>query len=456
MRFHYLFLIAVFATVGCEQKTSSTQTIHLASNDAVDQSCDYAINGFSAQKDPSALIDNLRRRASEDSGNSYLEQLGWAYANKARSGRNPGSSFLATKTAECLKQRNPEDLSWKLLQAYQFQQQHQFNKAEKLAAELVSARGGWFDYALYGDALMEQGKLDAAIDAYQLMINLKPGPEAYGRVGHIRWLTGDIEGAVMMLDLAIGSTASHDKDAMSWWRTRLAYYLWQLGHADAALRLVELDTRSNPDYVARQELKGQILVSRAEFDQALQTLSPLMKDQPSTTALWTYYEALLAGGRVKEADKVKPSIARLGEHHDRQTLGLFLATTESDPELALRIAQSELKHRQDVFTLDLLAWSQLKQGNTRAALTNIKRAMQPGIQHPRIWLHAAIIFRANGQPGQARQFAGQAMSMAQLLQPSEQTILSGLIDDLSEKSVDNRLALNSFLNHKELTNETSN
>src|SRR5436190_238772 len=72
---------------------------------------------------------------------------------------------------------------------------HHFLEAERLARSLVDERGSPRDWALLGDALMEQGKLPEAITAIQRLVELKPGTEAYSRIAQVRWLTGDLSGA---------------------------------------------------------------------------------------------------------------------------------------------------------------------------------------------------------------------------------------------------------------------
>jgi hypothetical protein len=35
---------------------------------------------------------------------------------------------------------------------------------------------------------MEQGKLNEAVEAYQTIMDQRPGPQAYSRAAHIHWL----------------------------------------------------------------------------------------------------------------------------------------------------------------------------------------------------------------------------------------------------------------------------
>ena len=63
-------------------------------------------------------------------------------------------------------------------------------EAEQIARQLVARRTVVLDYGLLGDALMEQGRLAEAADAYQRMIDLKPFYQSYTRAAHVRWTEG--------------------------------------------------------------------------------------------------------------------------------------------------------------------------------------------------------------------------------------------------------------------------
>ena len=61
---------------------------------------------------------------------------------------------------------------------------------------LVVQRTFPLDYGLLGDAVLEQGSLDEAAIAYQCMVDLRPDLQSYSRVAHLRWLKGDVDGAI--------------------------------------------------------------------------------------------------------------------------------------------------------------------------------------------------------------------------------------------------------------------
>ena len=163
-----------------------------------------------------------------------LEQLGWAFVAKARESFDPGFYKLAEQCARCIEKRNPQSQEAILLRAHVLQNLHRFKESETLARRLVQQRGLSFDYGLLGDALMEQGKISDAVEAYQRMMNLKPDLRAYARAAHMRWLKGDLAGAIEAIQLAVSAASPSDAESAVWVNTRLAFYEFQAGRVDEA------------------------------------------------------------------------------------------------------------------------------------------------------------------------------------------------------------------------------
>ncbi|HTH20151.1 MAG TPA: hypothetical protein VL912_08715, partial [Candidatus Udaeobacter sp.] len=135
----------------------------------------------------------------------WLDRLGWAFVGKARESFDSGFYKIAEQCALGIEKRNPQSQEAMLLRAHVLQNLHRFKESETLARRLVQERGLSFDYGLLGDALMEQGKLNDAVEAYQQMMNLKPDLRAYARAAHMRWLKGDLEGAIEAMQFAVSA-----------------------------------------------------------------------------------------------------------------------------------------------------------------------------------------------------------------------------------------------------------
>ena len=214
----------------------------------------------------------LRHAARQSGTVDTLEQLGWGYITLARDGEGSAALFLAGQTADCMLAKDADSLQGQLLRANYLHQVHDFTGAEAVASQLVERRGGWFDYAVLGDALTEQGRLEAAADAYQDMVDLKPGAEAYGRIAHLNRLSGDIEGAMEMMVMAIRAQDIRDRRAAAWWRAGLADYLLEAGQPEEALAVIDRSLSFHAENHKSHFLRARVLMSLGRHDEAIQSL----------------------------------------------------------------------------------------------------------------------------------------------------------------------------------------
>src|SRR5688572_4192040 len=152
-----------------------------------------------------------------------IEKLGWLYVKKARLSFDTGFYKLAEQCAACLEARDSKGAETLLLRAHALQSLHHFREAETAARELVILRQRPFDYGVLGDILIDQGKVREGAAAHQKMVDSRPDLQSYARAAHVRWLTGDLAGAIELMKLAT-TASSHDAEASAWAFTRLALY----------------------------------------------------------------------------------------------------------------------------------------------------------------------------------------------------------------------------------------
>jgi tetratricopeptide (TPR) repeat protein len=362
-------------------------------------------------------------RSASDS-TAWLEQLGWAFVGKARVSFDPGFYKLAEQCALCLDAKKPGSAEALLLRAHVLNNLHKFKEAETAARELVKKRGLHFDYGVLGDALMEQGKLDEAIVAYQAMMDQKPGPQAYSRAAHIRWLKGDLPGATELMSWAVGATNPRDPESAAWTRVHLARYKWQAGDTERALELIDEALGLQPEYPPALLERGRVLLGLDKTTEAIESSKRAAALNPLPEYQWSLSEVLRAADRIEEAQAVETQLKRRGAADDPRTFSLYLATRGEDVAAALRLAETELDTRADVFTLDALAWAWMANGNTEQAWIFAQRAVAEGTQDVRLFLHAGVIASAAGQSEKAATYLAKATAMQQLLLPSERKILA--------------------------------
>jgi tetratricopeptide (TPR) repeat protein len=352
-----------------------------------------------------------------------LEQLGWAFVAKARESFDPGFYKLAEQCALLIEKRNPQSHEAMLLRGHVLENLHRFKESETLARRLVEQRGLSFDYGLLGDALMEQGKLGDAVEAYQQMMNLKPDLRAYARAAHMRWLKGDVPGAIDAMELAVGAASPLDAESAAWVNTRLAAYLFQAGKFSEAEQRCAFALSLQSNYAQTLLLKGKILLAQNRLGESVDALQEAAKLNPLPEYQWTLAEALCAAGRENEAFAVEAQLRQHGASGDPRTLALFLATRHDSSGTALRLARAELDSRSDVFTHDALAWSLAAAGNLAEAQTEMQRALAEGTQDARLFFHAGIIASEAGKAADAERWLRKASGLSHLLLPSERNEL---------------------------------
>jgi tetratricopeptide (TPR) repeat protein len=353
----------------------------------------------------------------------WLEQLGWAFVAKARESFDPGFYKLAEQCARSIEKRDPQSQEAMLLEAHVLQNLHRFKESETLARRLVQHRGLSFDYGLLGDALMEQGKLNEAVEAYQRMMNLKPDLRAYARAAHMRWLKGDLKGAIEAMQLAVSAATPSDAESASWVNTRLAFYEFQAGRVNEAEQRCALALSLQNNYPPTLLLQGRILLGQSRFRDAVKVLQKAVKLNPLPEYQWTLAEALRVAGNENEASEVGAQLCQRGASSDPRTLALYLATRRENPEMALRLARAELDSRSDVFTHDALAWSLAAAGNLTEAHSEMQRALAEGTEDGRLFLHAAVIASQVGRAADAERWLRKANELSHLLLPSERNEL---------------------------------
>lgn len=408
------------SSTGCSPAQSATEI-------PAPQPCALALAATSGTTKLDQEITRWQQKArseKSDVAQLSLEQLGWKYIEKARTSYDPGYFKLAEACAQCMNARSqqptPEAL---LLRGHALHQMHQFAAAEPIARELVKRRGLAFDHGLLGDVLMEQGKLKEAIAAYQEMMNQKPNLQAYSRAAHVRWLTGDVEGAAELALMAAQSGSPQDRESTAWAYTRLALYEWQRGKTEKARQALAGAFDLQSDYAPALLVQGRMLLAEDKFQEAVTPLQQAVALNPLPEYQWALIEALRGVGQTDEARKIETELTTKGTHDDPRTLSLFLATRNESTEKALRLAQAELEARADVFTYDALAWALQAVGKTVEAQDAMKKALAQGTKDPRLFYHAGVIATQSHQNVEARRFFQQAYASRHLLLPSEREAL---------------------------------
>lgn len=428
-------LIITVMLVGCDKNSNTLASVTdgVSTKSALPQAdidpCEVALAPQSAGEknlggyDPNGDIARYQRAILQSKSPVLdLERLGWAFISRARNDFDPGFYNMAEQTALCMLSKHANRSEALLLRGHVLHSFHKFKQAEALALTLVNQRGIWFDYALLGDVLMEQGKLKRAINAYQLMLDQRPGPQAYSRVAHIRWIKGDVKGAIKMMRLMVNAQGLRDHESAAWAQTRLAQYLLQTNDLVNAKACIDRAIKWWPDYPPALLLRGIYQLAGGENKTAVKNLSRATQLITLPEYQWALIEALRMAGHFDTAAEVEAMMSTKGAVEDPRTVSLYLATSGKDVDLALQLAKRELKSRADVFTLDTVAWALKATGNIQEAREYSKRALIEGTLDARLLFHAGMIASAYGDKKSAADLLNKMAAIQHMLLPSERRL----------------------------------
>ena len=377
-------------------------------------------------------IETVQRRIREaGEPRLFLEKLGWLYVAKARSSYDPGFYKLAEHCAAALEVADPQSPEAMLLRGHVFISFHRFAEAEAIARELVNQRALPFDYGLLGDALMEQGRLTEAVAAYQNMVDLRPDLQSYSRVAHMRWLKGDLDGAIEAGRMAAGAASPLDPEAGAWSLTRLAQYYFQAGSLADAKATCDSALTFSRDYPAALLLRSRMLLEANSFEEAVAPAQRAAQLNPLPEFQWVLADSLRAAGRADEAANVEANLTQFGAQSDPRTFALFLATRGEQGELAVQLAQRELRDREDIFTHDALAWALTTAGRPDEAWPHMEKALAEGTMDARLFTHAGVLAARLERRAEAEAWLAKARDLQRTLLPSERQQLDAALTPLA-------------------------
>jgi tetratricopeptide (TPR) repeat protein len=255
------------------------------------------------------------------------------------------------------------------------------------------------------------------------MIDLKPCLQTYSRVAYMRWLKGDLRGALEASRLAAGAGSPREPESAAWALTRLALYQLQANEREAAAQSLDGALQLAPDYAPALLARGRLLLGEGRNDEAALALKRAAEISPLPEYLWDASEALRASGDDAGAQELEAKLTATGARNDPRTFALFLASHQLQPDDALRFASEELNARQDVFTYDAMAWALFAAGRIDEARDQMTRALAEGTEDGRLFLHAGVIAAAGGDQVHALDFLNRAHALEQMLLPSERAAL---------------------------------
>jgi tetratricopeptide (TPR) repeat protein len=322
----------------------------------------------------------------------------------------------ALMAAEARDPRDPDVLTASILRQHQ---QHQFAQSAQTARTLIAAAPDRsIGFLLLGDALLELGDYAGATEAYQKALDMHPDLRSYSRGAYIRWLHGDVDGALELMEQALQAAGPSGRESAAWCYVEVGDMLRRRGKYKAATSAAERALALVPGYLPARALRARVRGLVGERDQAIAELSEVVARRPNAEHLLLLSELLEQAGRSADAAARLAQAEKLAGH-DPLPLAVYYARHRKTPERALALAQRAVRERPSVFALDAHALALLRAGRLTEARDAMARALRLGTPSAELHLHRGLIELAAGD----RKAAAASLTRARAIEPDADAVL---------------------------------
>lgn len=293
-------------------------------------------------------------------------------------------------------------------------------------------------YGLIGDAQVEQGDYDGAMDSYQTMLDIRPDISSYSRGANVLFLTGDTRKAMYLMAQAIKSGGPHAENT-AWCRAELAGMLFKQGALPAAESVAKEGLAQTPNNYHLLAAMGKIAVAKKDYPSALDYYRKSLAAAPEHSTLVALGDLYALMGNKNEAEKHYALVEALHRHHqshkiqDNMHMAQFWADHDRNLDEALRIAEAEGKDSKNAVDADTLAWAYYKNGRYQEARDAINRAMKLASPDASVLFHAGMIAAKRDAPESAKQLLYRALSLNSHFHPVHAVTAAAAIKELGSR-----------------------
>ena len=348
------------------------------------------------------------RIAVDDTDAPGAVRLAEILLRKARVDTDAGHAIEAEQVLENVLDSQPGEYSALKLLGAVYLSQHRFADAVAVAKRTIDVNDhdAW-NYGMLGDAYVELGQYDAAFEAFNTMVRLRPDAASYARVAYAHELQGRLGEALRHMQMAAEATSAHDPESLAWHHAQVGNILFQMGRVDEASREFARAQHVFPDHPYARAGLARVAAARGAYERALGMYRALLDEAPTPELSATVGDLLAATGDAAGAEQMyarAEALEREGwesEEPQPAALARMLAERGRDTDEAVALAEEGAQHRSDIFTMDALAWAYFRAGRLPEAHKASVQARRTGTADHRILCHAAAIEKALSVGGES-------------------------------------------------------
>src|SRR5215207_5354414 len=345
--------------------------------------------------------------------------LGQAYLQKARETGDPGYYPKAETLFQQALASDGDDVDAMVgigtlaLARHEFAAALDWGEQARTLAPYHSAA-----YGVIGDAQVELGRYDDAVETVQAMVDLRPDLSSYSRVSYLRELMGDREGALVAMEQAVTAGSGYAEN-VAWVRVQLGALRFDGGDLAGAASEYAAALAAVPGYAPGLAGQARVAAASDDLDGAAELYAEAVRTIPLPEFVVGYGDVLSAAGRPDEAAAQYALVAAIQQLYAANgvdtDLELALYTTDhgssEDLPEAVQKARAQVDVRPSIVAWDVLAWTLYRSGDLDGAAEASKEALRLGTHNALMQFHAGMIAAARGETAQAISFLESALEI---------------------------------------------
>ncbi len=356
-----------------------------------------------AKNNVDKLLAKLKARPADTKTELTLAN---AYIIESRiSGNIAYYDKAALRTVNNIIAREPNNYEALMLRSLLELSQHHFAEGLETAKLAVSIdSNSAFIHGLLVDAHVEMGNYDAAVEAAEKMISIRPDMRSYSRISYLREIHGDYAGAVTAMKLAVQAGVPAE-ESTEWCRVQLGKLYENMGEIGQARFQYTLSLAARPQYAYAMEGLGRIYAFDKKYDSAIyyfEQAAALITGLGIKNHLADAYHK--AGQQAKANELYKQIIAEMnsnekaliedpdmGHYSDKEQAYVYLQNNNYDK--ALEHAMEEYKRRpKNIEVNEMMAWVYYKRNEMDKALPYADAALVTNSMNPVLLCTAGLIY----------------------------------------------------------------
>jgi tetratricopeptide (TPR) repeat protein len=362
---------------------------------------------MAAKQNADNLINKIKANPTDTKSEIALAN---SYIMEARiSGNIAYYDKAALKTIENVLAKEPGNYEALLLKALVQLSQHHFADGLATATTAVNINpNNAFVYGLLVDANVEMGNYDAALDAADKMVTIRPDLRSYSRIAYLREIYGDYPGAVSAMKMAVKAGVPAE-ESTEWCRTQLGRLYENMGQIDNAAFQYNLSLAARPGYAYALAGLGRIASYEKKYDSAIyyyQQAQNLVTDAGVKENLAIAYSN---AGQTEKANALNKEVIdemnknaqmsindpTIGHYSDKELAYAYLQNNNYDKALEHALAEYNRRPK-NIDVNETMAWVYYKRKEINKALPYLDAALITHSKNPMLLCTAGLIYAKTG------------------------------------------------------------